>query len=355
MTPLITGEVGLDGVPDAFAELAHPDKHCKILVTPSLGGATAGRLRALYGADRTRDAERTGRGCLGCGRWKPTRGQGRGHHRWRQRHWPGHGAAVPRRGAAVVVGDLNADVAKDLIAEAGEPERLAFVRTDVATEHDVEALIGAAVERFGRLDVVFNNAGSGGAFGPLTEISVDHWDRTFAILTRGVFLGIKHGARAMIAQGTGGSIINTASIAGLVGGSGPQAYSAAKAAVVNLTLQRRRRAGAAPDPCQLDLPRRDLHAPRRRRHRDQMVEMVAALQPWPDHGDGSDIAGAALWLAGDDSGFVTGEAIRVDGGIVAAGTRANSGVDPHGAWQRYTGFAPGTTGESAERRRLATP
>src|SRR5690242_9087933 len=79
-------------------------------------------------------------------------------------------------GASVVVGDLNADVAKDLIAEAGEPERLTFVRTDVAEEHEVEALISAAVERFGHLDVVFNNAGSGGAFGPLTEISVEHWD-----------------------------------------------------------------------------------------------------------------------------------------------------------------------------------
>ena len=74
-------------------------------------------------------------------------------------------------GAAVVVGDLNADVAKDLVAEAGEPDRLAFIRTDVAEEHDVEALIGAAIERYGRLDVVFNNAGSGGAFGPLTEIA----------------------------------------------------------------------------------------------------------------------------------------------------------------------------------------
>jgi NAD(P)-dependent dehydrogenase (short-subunit alcohol dehydrogenase family) len=86
-------------------------------------------------------------------------------------------------GAAVVVGDLNADVAQELIDEAGQPERLTFIRTDVAEEHDVEALIGAATERYGRLNVVFNNAGSGGAFGPLTEISVEHWDRTFAILT----------------------------------------------------------------------------------------------------------------------------------------------------------------------------
>jgi NAD(P)-dependent dehydrogenase (short-subunit alcohol dehydrogenase family) len=258
-------------------------------------------------------------------------------------------------GASVVVGDLNADVGKDLLDEAGEPDRLTFIRTDVAEEHDVAALIGAATERYGRLDVVFNNAGSGGAFGPITEIAVEHWDRTFAILTRGVFLGVKHGAKAMIAQGIGGSIINTASIAGLTGGSGPQAYSAAKAAVINLTLNAA--VELAPHRIRVNaICPGVIFTPLAVGNREeQMAEMVQALQPWPDHGAGADIAGCALWLAGDDSRFVTGDAIRVDGGIVAAGTRANSGVDPHGAWQRYTGFAPGTTGESPERRRLTTP
>jgi NAD(P)-dependent dehydrogenase (short-subunit alcohol dehydrogenase family) len=258
-------------------------------------------------------------------------------------------------GASVVVGDLNADVGKDLLDEAGEPDRLTFIRTDVAEEHDVAALIGAATERYGRLDVVFNNAGSAGAFGPITEIAVEHWDRTFAILTRGVFLGVKHGAKAMIAQGIGGSIINTASIAGLTGGSGPQAYSAAKAAVINLTLNAA--VELAPHRIRVNaICPGVIFTPLAVGNREeQMAEMVQALQPWPDHGAGADIAGCALWLAGDDSRFVTGDAIRVDGGIVAAGTRANSGVDPHGAWQRYTGFAPGTTGESPERRRLTTP
>jgi len=258
-------------------------------------------------------------------------------------------------GASVVVGDLNADVGQELVAEAGQPDRLTFIRTDVAEEHDVAALIGATTERYGHLDVMFNNAGSGGAFGPLTEIAVEHWDRTFAILTRGVFLGIKHGAKAMIAQGTGGSIINTASIAGLVGGSGPQAYSAAKAAVINLTLNAA--VELAPDRIRVNAicPGVIFTPLAAGANRGQMEEMVAALQPWPDHGAGDDIAACALWLAGDDSRFVTGEAIRVDGGIVAAGTRANSGVDPHRSWQRYTGFAPGTTGEAPEKRRLATP
>ena len=255
-------------------------------------------------------------------------------------------------GARVLVGDLNADAAQQLVADAGEPDRLTFIRTDVAEEHDVQALIGAATERYGRLDVVFNNAGSGGAFGPITEIDVDHWDRTFAVLVRSVFLGIKHAARAMIAQGDGGSIINTASIAGQVGGSGPQAYSAAKAAVINLTLNAATK--LAPHHIRVNAicPKVIFTPLAAGANRDQLAQIVEAFQPWPDQGAGEDIAGAALWLAGDDSRFVNGEAIRVDGGLVATGTRMNAGVDPHRSWERYAGFAPGTTGEAPQKRRL---
>ena len=106
---------------------------------------------------------------------------------------------------------------------------------DVADETDDEAMLARTRDRFGRLDILFNNAGVGGAFGPITEIDVDDWDFTLAVLLRSVFLGIKHGARMLIEQGEGGSIINTASIAGLGGGGGPQAYSAAKAGVVSLS------------------------------------------------------------------------------------------------------------------------
>src|SRR3954447_25069383 len=140
-------------------------------------------------------------------------------------------------GAAVVVGDLNeGDGAAfiDEAAERGVGERARFVRADVSQEADIEHLVGVASTDFGRLDAVFNNAGVGVAFGPITEIEVDDWDYPFAVLCRGVFLGIKHGARALRVAG-GSSIINTASVAALSGGAGPLAYSAAKAAVVNLT------------------------------------------------------------------------------------------------------------------------
>ena len=107
---------------------------------------------------------------------------------------------------------------------------------------------------------MFNNAGVGGAFGPITEIESDDWDTTFGVLVRGVFTGTKHAARQMIEQGAGGSIINTASVAGLGGGGGPQAYSAAKAAVINLTETTANELACALDPGQCDLPGHHLHA-----------------------------------------------------------------------------------------------
>jgi NAD(P)-dependent dehydrogenase (short-subunit alcohol dehydrogenase family) len=253
-------------------------------------------------------------------------------------------------GAKVVVGDLNMKAADQLVSDAAASDRLVVIRTDVSEEAEVEALIGSATERFGRLDIVFNNAGIGGAFGPIVEIDVDDWDRTFAVLTRSVFLGIKHGARALIEQGHGGSIINTASVAGLTGGSGPQAYSAAKAAVINLTLTTADE--LAPHRIRVNAicPGVIFTPLAVGRHPERLAEAVAALQPWPDHGSGDDIASAALWLASDESHFVTGEAIRVDGGLMAAGTRISSGADPYGVWQRYAGFAYGTSGKPAHKR-----
>ena len=258
-------------------------------------------------------------------------------------------------GAKVVVGDYNAENGQALVDEVGDPDRLLFIRTDVAEEAEVEALIGAAVESFGGLDVLFNNAGVGGAFGPLTEISVDDWDRTFAVLVRSVFAGTKHAARVMIEQGRGGSIINTASVAGLGGGAGPVAYSAAKAAVINLTYgsavelagQRIRVNAICPGL---------IHTPLALgRNADHVRDRMPEVQPWPDAGLPEHIAGLALYLAGPDSAFVTGEAIRADGALIAAGPRMVDITDPYKTAARYTGFADGTTGRPAEKRRVAEP
>ena len=141
-------------------------------------------------------------------------------------------------GANVVVADFNQATGGTLMQEAealGFAGRIVFVATDVAVENDVAAALALAVDTFGQLDIVFNNAGVGGAIGPLTETTTESWDYTMDVLAKGVFLGIKHAARIMRSQGTGGSIINTASIAALSGDAGPLVYSAAKAAVVSMT------------------------------------------------------------------------------------------------------------------------
>ena len=181
----------------------------------------------------------------------------------------GMGLATVRRfaaeGARVVMADLNEESAATALAALDAGDRVRFERVDVSAEADVERAVAAAVDAFGQLDIVFNNAGVGGAFGAVTDLHVEDWDYTFAVLVRGVFLGIKHGARQLIEQGWGGSIINTASIAGMSGGGGPLCYSAAKAAVINLTPRRCRRAGSAAHPGQRHQPGNDPHAADARR------------------------------------------------------------------------------------------
>ena len=255
-------------------------------------------------------------------------------------------------GAGVVAADLNEAAGAALLdgAEAlGLAGRVRFVRANVADEPDIENMIAEAVRSFGQLDIVFNNAGIGGAFGPVTDLHVEDWDETFAVLVRGVFLGVKHGARQLLAQGFGGSIINTASVAGLTGGGGPLAYSAAKAAVINLTraaaleLAEHRVRVNAICPGAIDTPLLAQGRPR-----EKVTAQLAGFQPWPDIGRPEDIAGAALFLASDDSQFVTGEAIVVDGGLTAAGPaqRGIARTAPNG----WVGMNRGTTGQGPSVR-----
>jgi NAD(P)-dependent dehydrogenase (short-subunit alcohol dehydrogenase family) len=258
-------------------------------------------------------------------------------------------------GARVVFGDLNTENAARLLEEAGDPSRVRFARTDVCAEDQVAALVATAVAEFGRVDVMFNNAGVGGAFGPVTQIDADDWDRTFAVISRGAFLGTKHAARAMIAQGGGGSIISNASVAGLGGGGGPAAYSAAKAAVINFTANaavelaahRIRVNAICPGLVNTPLVMGNDQAAIR--------EAMATFQPWPDLGQPDDIAGLVLFLAGPDSAFITGAAIRADGGMTAWGPRMTGTVDPRGLTQRYAGFADGSTGRPPVKRRVDGP
>ncbi|HKA55471.1 MAG TPA: SDR family oxidoreductase [Candidatus Binatia bacterium] len=225
-------------------------------------------------------------------------------------------------GARVVVADYNQQNGQEtvkLVGNAGHADKVRFIRTDVAKEADVKAMIDCAVSEFGRLDIVFNNAGVGGVIGPVWDIEEEEWDYTFDVLVKGVFFGIKHGAQVMRKQGQGGVMINTASTAGLSGGSGPLVYSAAKAAVINLT-----RAAAvqlAPDRIRVNAicPGGILTGLTDQGNPEAAAKSLAAFQPWPEHGRGEHIAGAALFLASEDAGFVTGEALVVDGGLTAIG------------------------------------
>jgi NAD(P)-dependent dehydrogenase (short-subunit alcohol dehydrogenase family) len=234
-----------------------------------------------------------------------------------------------QEGAAVVIADFNDDTGKQTLAVASERgfrDKARFIRTDVAKEADVAAMIDLAISDFGHVDIVFNNAGVGGALGPIWDVEVDEWDYTFDVLAKGVFLGIKHAARAMKRQGKGGSIINTASIAGLSGGGGPCVYSAAKAAVINLT--RAASLQLAPDLIRVNAicPGGVLTPLTDRGNPAAVAKTMDKFQPWPEHGKPEHIAGAALFLASDDSAFVTGEALVVDGGLTAAGPNVFRGL-----------------------------
>ncbi len=259
-------------------------------------------------------------------------------------------------GANVVIADYNAETGADAMKEAADQgfgARTRFARTDVADEAQVENMIATAIDAFGHLDIVFNNAGVGGAIGPLGATRVEDWDYTFDVLVKGVFLGIKHAARVMQAHGRGGAIINTASVAGLSGDAGPIAYSAAKAAVINLT--RGAAVELAPDRIRVNaICPGFIATPLAEQGRPESTRAAfAKSQPWPDYGRGEHIAGAALFLASEDAEFVTGEALVVDGGLSAAGPELSKKFSHISARESgKAGITRGSTGEPPVLRRI---
>ena len=236
----------------------------------------------------------------------------------------GIGAASARRfveeGARVLVADMHDVKARALVDELGEAA--AFFQADVSREADVEAMVAEAISRWGRLDIMFNNAGFGGAIGPIETITTDDFDITFVVLVKGVFLGIKHATPIMREQGSG-SIINTASVAGLQAGWSPHLYSVAKAAVVHLTKSVALELGEYGIRCNCICPgiiATPLAAGFAKATDEQLAEMKRRLgrtQVLGRIGDPVDIANAAVWLASDESSYVTGHAQVVDGGAFA--------------------------------------
>lgn len=263
--------------------------------------------------------------------------------------------AMLMRGDHVGVIDLNQDNLDAFTAEVENTEsagRFTTAAADVSDESEMKTAIDGFAERFDGIDGIVNNAGIGGAFGPAVDLRVEDWDATFAVLTRGPFIGTKHVARILIEQGTGGQIVNVGSIAGLLGDAGPQAYSVAKAATIHMS--RVFAAEFAPhrvsvntvNPGYTATPLNPINARR-------TEESFAAAQPWPDAGRPEHIAHAILFFANPATAFITGEVLSVDGGMSAIGHRLGTAMGTNSLQYGRTGMNYGGTGRQAVIRGAA--
>ena len=225
-------------------------------------------------------------------------------------------------GARVVIADIDDEkgraVAKELVRNA------LYLHTDVTCEADIKAAIDLAVREFGRLDCLYNNAGGAGMFAPIQDIPVAAFDQTIALLLRAAFIGIKYAAPIMKAQGSG-SIVNMASVAGFRTGDSDHSYAVAKAGIIQLTRTAAMELGESNIRVNCISPgfvitgafqkaagmTREAYA----RRIPRVKEHFATFQPIRRACLPEDIARAALWLASDDSGFVNGANLVVDGGL----------------------------------------
>ena len=237
----------------------------------------------------------------------------------------GIGLGTARRfveeGASVVIADLQVEAGKAAAAEFGDRAR--FISTDVTREVDVAAAVDLAVAEFGQLDIMLNNAGIVGAVGPIAKTTVESWDTTIAILLRGVFLGIKHAARVMQPRHSG-VILSLSSTAGILGGLGPHAYTAAKHAVVGLTKSAASELAAsgirvnAVAPAGTVTP---MTASAVTGNVDDEEKTAAAFKATSPLGIAAypiDIANALLYLASDEARYVTGQTLAVDAGATTS-------------------------------------
>ena len=225
----------------------------------------------------------------------------------------GFGEAIARRyaaeGASVVVADLNDQTGRKVAEEIGG----AYVHADVSDRDDVRAMIGTAVERYGRLDTMVNNAGVTHMNRPMLEVGEEEFDRIFEVNVKAIYLAAMESVPLMRAQG-GGCIINTASTAGLRPRPGLTWYNASKGAVITLTKSMAAELG--PDnirvnalcPVAGDTPLLPSFLGANSR------EAFEATVPLGRLSTSEDVAKAALWLASDEASFITGVALEVDGG-----------------------------------------
>ena len=253
-------------------------------------------------------------------------------------------------GAQVILADINETTLEEtfnIAVQKGYKENVVSIPTDVAKESDIVNMVNIAISEFGHLDILFNNAGVGGAFGSIGDIDANEWDQSMAILLKSVFMGIKHASVEMKKNSNGASIINTASIAGMSGGGGPQAYSAAKAAVINLSQTTALELGEFKIRVNSVSPGA-ISTPLLNGLSEDWDERIKGLQPIEELGQPLDIAYAALFLASDESRFVTGHNLCVDGGLTVDRTGLIKGMRESAQEElgdmRISGMSMGSTG-----------
>ena len=227
--------------------------------------------------------------------------------------------AFAKEGATVVVSGRRESEGQALATELqGLGVQAAFIRADVRHEAEVRSLVEQTVERFGRLDVAVNNAGTEGATGPLTEQSAENYEAIFDTNVRGVLFSLKHQMRTMLAQGSG-AIVNVSSVAGQVGFAGASVYVASKHAVEGLTKSAALEAAAAgvrvnavaPGPIQTDMMERFTG-----HNADAKAGLIAGV-PAKRAGTVDEIAQTIVFLASDKARYLTGQSRAVDGGMTA--------------------------------------
>lgn len=221
-----------------------------------------------------------------------------------------------KEGAKVVVADLDEKGGEETVTEIkdGGGEAV-FIKTDVSREECINKMAETCLNGFGRIDILVNNAGIVKS-GSLAETSEEDWDQIMEVDLKGVFLGIKRVVPEMIKQGKG-KIVNTASIAGLVGFDNLSAYCAAKGGVISLTRELALELASkrinvnciAPGVIRTAMTEGMLDDPKTKKG-------LEASTPYPRLGEPEDIAYAALYLASDESDFVNGETLVVDGGWI---------------------------------------
>ncbi|MFO7872240.1 MAG: SDR family oxidoreductase [Candidatus Undinarchaeales archaeon] len=219
-----------------------------------------------------------------------------------------------KEGAKVVVNSTKQEKCEKVASEIKGNGEAVGISADVSKEGQVKNLIEKTVEKFGKLDIMVNNAGILN-FSPLTELEEESWDKIIDVNLKGVFLGVKHAAKQMIEQGNGGKIINTASIAGLIGYPTLAHYSSSKGGVIELTRtaalefsDKNINVNAiAPGLIETSMTEGMMETPEQRKNLLKGIPMGRAGKP-------EDIAKPVLFLASDDSDYMTGQTIVVDGG-----------------------------------------